>query len=123
HGTIGSVDEWSAWTPTLSAQFRVIRMDIPGFGLTGPNKENRYTWKEYVEFLDKFVERLGLTRFHLGGNSLGGHIVWSYAARHADKVQSLVLVGPSGLPPGPRTWTIDLANTPLFDRLMQKCTP
>ena len=98
HGTGSSLHTWDAWTDALRGHFRVIRMDLPGFGLTGPNRDDDYRIERYVEFVEAFRRRLGLESFALAGNSLGGEIAWSYTVAHPDRVSALVLVDPAGYP-------------------------
>lgn len=97
HGTGSCLQTWDGWTDTLSAHgFKVVRLDMPAFGLTGPRKDNDYTVKKYVEFLDEFLTKLQIDSFALAGNSLGGEIAWCYAAAHPEKVNKLILVDPAG---------------------------
>src|SRR5256885_8890214 len=74
HGTGSSLQTWDGWTEALRSKFRVVRMDLPGFALTGPSPNDDYRIETYVEFLEAFRKRLGLDAFALAGNSLGGII-------------------------------------------------
>jgi hypothetical protein len=67
HGTGASLHTWEAWASALRGDFRIIRMDFPGFGLTGPNPSGDYASTAYVDFIESFASRLGLSRFDLGG--------------------------------------------------------
>lgn len=96
HGTGAMLQTWDEWTNLLSPHFKIIRMDIPAFGLTGPRADNNYSDTAYVDFLNQFVNKLGIDSFHLAGNSLGGLIAWKYAAMYPQKVKKLVLVDPGG---------------------------
>jgi pimeloyl-ACP methyl ester carboxylesterase len=100
HGTGASLHTWDAWTEDLKRHFRVIRMDLPAFGLTGPHPDRDYSLAQYVAFLDALAEKLNLSTFHLVGNSLGGSIAWLYAARHPEAVNKLILLDPGGYHPG-----------------------
>lgn len=42
HGTSASLHTWDGWTEALKSGRRVIRMDLPGFGLTGPMPDGNY---------------------------------------------------------------------------------
>jgi pimeloyl-ACP methyl ester carboxylesterase len=98
-GTGASLHTWDDWSAALVAGGqRVVRLDMPAFGLTGPNPSNDYRMSAYVDFLEHFVTKLGLTRFSLGGNSLGGCIAWQYAVDHPARVDALVLVDAFGYP-------------------------
>ena len=92
HGTAASLHTWDGWATALSGDFRVIRMDLPAFGLTGPAPDRDYRIGAYVRFIDDFLDTIGVTRCHLAGNSLGGLIAWNYALAHPAKVDRMILV-------------------------------
>jgi pimeloyl-ACP methyl ester carboxylesterase len=98
HGTSASLHTWEGWAQALRAKRRVIRFDLPGFALTGPNRENDYSTQAYVRFVRGVVDKLGVERFVVAGNSLGGQIAWSTAAAMPHRVQQLILVDASGYP-------------------------
>jgi pimeloyl-ACP methyl ester carboxylesterase len=98
HGTSASLHTWEGWAQALRGDRRVIRFDLPGFGLTGPNRENDYSTEAYVRFVRAVMDKLGVQRFVLAGNSLGGQIAWSAAAAMPDRVDRLILVDASGYP-------------------------
>ena len=121
HGTGASLHTWDGWTPVLVHDFRIIRLDLPGFGLTGPAPDSDYTVQAYVEYLAAFADALGIERFHLAGNSLGGQIAWNFATRYPDRVMKLVLIDSAGYPkeaaPSAST-VIRLAGMPVINELM-----
>ena len=124
HGTASSLHTWDAWTNELKKTNRVIRMDLPAFGITGPNKNADYSIESYTTFLHSFVEKLNLEKFHLAGNSLGGNIAWNYAAEHPAKVEKLILVDASGLPTNKEPPAIfKMAKTPVLRSLFLYVTP
>lgn len=96
HGTSASLHTWDGWADALSTNRRVIRFDVPGFGLTGPDPSNNYTIEHYVNVVVALLDTLGLDSAVLGGNSLGGNIAWATAVLHPNRVIALVLVDPSG---------------------------
>ena len=98
HGTSASLHTWDGWVQSLSAQHRVIRFDLPAFGLTGPNPSNDYTIATYVHFVGAVADKLGVKRFVLVGNSLGGQIAWATALALPQRVGKLVLVDGAGYP-------------------------
>ena len=77
HGTSDSLHTWDGWAAVLSRQRRVIRFDLPGFGLTGPDPQNDYSITRYVRFVTAVLDHLGVQRCVLAGNSLGGQIAWA----------------------------------------------
>ena len=99
HGTSASLHTWQGWAMALRDQRRVIRFDLPGFGLTGPSHENDYSLAADVRFVQAVMDQLGVRRFVLGGNSLGGLVAWSAAARMPERVDRLILVDAAGYPP------------------------
>jgi pimeloyl-ACP methyl ester carboxylesterase len=96
HGFGSSLQTWDAWADALSDKFRVIRYDLPGFGLTGPDPTGDYTDTRSVQVLLALMDRLGLAKASIIGNSMGGKLAWAFAAAHPDRVAKLVLVSPDG---------------------------
>ena len=96
HGFGASLDTWDDWAEQLSADHRVIRVALPGFGLTGADPSGEYTDARTIAVLLALLERLGVQRATLIGNSMGGRIAWGFAAAHPDRVSQLVLVSPDG---------------------------
>jgi pimeloyl-ACP methyl ester carboxylesterase len=96
HGTGACLQSWDEWTDSLKKYYKVIRLDMPGFGLTGPRNDRDYSSAMYVSFLDEFLGKLGIDSFVLAGNSLGGEIAWNYAATFPAKVTHLILLDPAG---------------------------
>jgi len=98
HGTSASLHTWDGWAQSLSGQRRVIRFDLPAFGLTGPNPNNDYSIAAYVRFVGGVVDKLDVKQFVLAGNSLGGQIAWSTALAMPQRVNKLVLIDSAGYP-------------------------
>jgi pimeloyl-ACP methyl ester carboxylesterase len=124
HGTASSLHTWNDWTTALTKDHRVIRMDLPAFGLTGPNKDANYSIEAYTKFLHQFLSKIKLDKFYLAGNSLGGNIAWNYAAEYPEKVEKLILVDASGLPTNkPQPAIFKMAKTPVLNSLFLYVTP
>ena len=96
HGFGASLDTWQPWAHALSAKYRVIRIDLPGFGLTGPDPTGDYSDERTLAVLAGLMDQLGLPRAALIGNSLGGRFAWEFAARYPQRVDKLVLISPDG---------------------------
>jgi len=96
HGFGASLDTWEPWAVVLSERYRVIRFDLPGFGLTGPDPEQNYADQRAMAILAALMDRLGIQRASLIGNSLGGRIAWNFAAAYPARVDRLVLISPDG---------------------------
>ena len=114
HGTSASLHTWDGWAKALRGTRRVIRLDLPGFGLTGPftgaYAGQSYTGVNDQRFVLDLLDRLGVNRFVVAGNSLGGEVAWRIAAAAPQRVAQLVLVDASGhdFEPGeiPLAWHI-----------------
>lgn len=96
HGFGASLHTWEAWAKVLERDYRVIRLDLPGAGLSPPDPTNDYTDARVISLLLQLMKQSGLGSATLIGNSIGGRIAWSLAAKHPDKVTKLVLVAPDG---------------------------
>jgi len=98
HGFGSSLQTWDVWAEKLDKKYRVIRLDLPGFGLTGPSPSDDYSELNDLNTLTRFVDSLGITDLSVVGHSMGGKIAWTFAAAHADRVKALVLMAPDGFP-------------------------
>ncbi len=98
HGTSASLHTWDGWAASLRDSHRVIRFDLPGFGLTGPSPEQDYTLDAYTRLTLRLLDSLGVSRFAIAGNSLGGEVAWHVAAAAPDRVAALILVDAVGYP-------------------------
>jgi pimeloyl-ACP methyl ester carboxylesterase len=129
HGTSASLHTWQGWAEGLRDQRRVIRFDLPGFGLTGPNRQNDYSIGRYVLFVRAVADQLGIDRFVIAGNSLGGEIAWMTAAEMPDRVDRLILVDAAAYPPetiGLKQHVpigFRLARIPILNRLVRSLLP
>jgi pimeloyl-ACP methyl ester carboxylesterase len=125
HGTSSSLHTWDSIVPALRANRRILRMDLPGFGLTGPTPDRVYGLERYHTFLDSLFDRLDIKQCILGGNSLGGLIAWTYALHDSLRVKGLVLIDAAGYPKGKEEGNIGfkLAAMPGVGRTLSKFTP
>jgi pimeloyl-ACP methyl ester carboxylesterase len=96
HGFGSSLQTWDAWAAALAKTHRVIRFDLPGFGLTGPDPTGDYSDARAMRIIVALMDQLGLAKASVIGNSLGGRLAWMFAADHPDRVDKLVLVSPDG---------------------------
>ena len=96
HGFGSSLHTWEEVAQGLEGDFRVIRLDLPGFGLTGADPTGDYTDERAQIILLALMQRLGLERVALVGSSMGGRIAWRFAAAHPGQVSRLVLMAPDG---------------------------
>jgi pimeloyl-ACP methyl ester carboxylesterase len=96
HGTSSSLHTWKGWVAALKGQHRMITMDLPGVGLTGPTTSGDYSIANAARFTLRLLDTLGVKRFVVGGNSLGGDIAWHVALAAPDRVDRLILVDAAG---------------------------
>ncbi|MDK2777429.1 MAG: alpha/beta hydrolase [Pseudomonadota bacterium] len=123
HGVASSLQTWDGWAEQLQDSFRIIRLDLPAHGLTGPDPaQERYSAGYMVSVLDRFMTRLGITEFSLAGNSLGGYISWNYALAYPQKVQKLILLDAAGYPQD-MPFIMNMASWPLVGELSTLMMP
>ena len=113
HGTGASLHTWDGWVAALSDSFRCIRLDLPAFGLTGPNASHDYSMPAYVKFLDSFLQKLAIDSCYIAGNSLGGRISWEYVLAHPGVVKKMILIDAAGFPNDKIPPAFRLAQNPL----------
>lgn len=94
HGLGGSAERWLKVIPLLSSKYRVIALDVIGFGYSDKPSTD-YTVEFFAKFLSSFIGSLGLSKTTLIGTSLGGQIA-AHCAGNNDAIEKLVLVAPSG---------------------------
>ena len=125
HGMSSSLNTWDSVALILAKEKRVISLDLPGFGLTGPSPENTYNYDYYSKFIDSFAARLVLKQFNLAGNSMGGGIAWNYALHNPTGVHKLILIDASGYPKKNESGSLGfkLASTPIINNLLLYITP
>jgi pimeloyl-ACP methyl ester carboxylesterase len=96
HGMGSSLHAWDGWAEALRDTRRVIRFDMAGFGLTGPSPDGIYSGENDVRLLIAVLDKLGVERCVLGGNSLGGSVSLRAALEHPSRVEKLILVDSGG---------------------------
>lgn len=97
HGFGADCDAWPLLAMHLNQRFRIVAPDLPGFGDSSRRPEASYSLDDQLARLEAFAAALGLDRFHLAGNSMGGYLAAHYAARHPEQVMSLWLLAPAGV--------------------------
>jgi pimeloyl-ACP methyl ester carboxylesterase len=103
HGVLASTHTWDGWVARLGDKYHIVRIDLPGFGLSEPLKNKNYTPEYAVEFFEKSRAQLAIDhpelaqkveKFYLAGNSLGGFISWFYATKHPEHIEKMILIDP-----------------------------
>jgi pimeloyl-ACP methyl ester carboxylesterase len=125
HGTSASLHTWEGWVQELAPQRRVISLDLPGFGLTGPFPDGDYRVGHYTKFLLALLDHLQVKRVVLVGNSFGGQLAWRFALAHPERSARLVLVDAAGYPRNSESVPIGfrLAGIPALAPLMSRLLP
>jgi pimeloyl-ACP methyl ester carboxylesterase len=126
HGLSADTHLWDPWARTLAQQYRVIRYDQIGHGLTGTDPRGDYSRAGQLARLEELVDRLALKRFVLVGSSMGGDLALAYAIRHGERLQGLALLDPGGVPVEEKAKGnigFTLAATPGISWLAERITP
>lgn len=120
HGFAGHLYHWQGWADLLKAERRVIRFDLPGFGLTGPAANGDYTVDAYVHFVRAALDALRVKCCVLAGNSFGGLIACQTALTEPGRVQRLILVCAAGYEFRPNSipLSLKLALAPGINRVL-----
>lgn len=97
HGFGADKDNWLRFAKPLTGRYHVIALDLPGFGDSSKPVDASYDVGTQTERLAAFAKQIGAHKLHLIGNSMGGHIVALYAARHPEQVLSVALLDNAGV--------------------------
>jgi len=125
HGTSASLHTWDGWARALKGERRVLRVDLSGFGLTGPTPDGDYTIEAYVRFMGAFLDYFAIRNCIIAGNSFGGWVAWETALVQPGRVDALILVDSAG-------YTLDsqvvplgfrIAKIPMLNRLVENMLP
>lgn len=98
HGSNASLHTWEPWVTELGDTYRIISMDLPGHGLTGRVPGDDYSRAGMTAVVHELTQTLGIDRFAVAGNSMGGGVAALYALEHPGRVSALVLVDSAGIP-------------------------
>ena len=125
HGTASSLQTFDAWAESLKKTNRVVRMDLPAFGLTGPFANRNYSIANYTAFLKDFLTALHIKQCVLAGNSLGGQIAWNFTLEQPGMVKKLILIDAAGYPLHSKSVPIAfrMAQMPVVKNLFTYVTP
>tara|TARA_B100000767_G_scaffold1818_1_gene1826 strand:+ start:284 stop:1234 length:951 start_codon:yes stop_codon:yes gene_type:complete len=125
HGTGSSLHTYDNWTKELIINHRVIRMDLPGYGLTGPFPNRDYSYNNYVAFLKVFLEKIGVKSCILAGSSLGGNIAWRFTIENSEMVDNLILIDAAGYPMKSKSIPLafTIAKIPIIQNIFTFITP
>ncbi|HEX4855476.1 MAG TPA: alpha/beta hydrolase [Limnobacter sp.] len=97
HGFGGSKDNFNRVARHLTDYYTVYAIDVPGFGGSTRVMDADYMINTQADRVHEIIEKLGLQKPHIGGNSMGGWISGAYAAKYPDNVASVWFLAPAGL--------------------------
>jgi pimeloyl-ACP methyl ester carboxylesterase len=125
HGTSSSLHTWDSLVNRMRSSKRLIRLDLPAFGLTGGNPSRNYSIDLQVQVIDSLLTKLDIKKAIFAGNSLGGLIAWNAAIKDTNRVKGLVLIDAAGYPRKNEKGNLGfkLASIPGVARLLSKFTP
>jgi pimeloyl-ACP methyl ester carboxylesterase len=105
HGSGGDLGDWDGWVKVLSPHYRVLRLDLPGAGLSGTIPNGNYSIDRVLSLVDALMDGLGIERFAIAGNSYGGIVAFRYAATRVERVTGLILMNSAGIEYGMKRGT------------------
>ncbi len=107
HSSTGDLKDYDGWVEILGDDYRVVRFDLPAFGLTGPVPSGNYSIDRFLTLVDSLMDHLKIDRFAIAGTSYGGLVAFRYAGTRTDRVTALVLQNSAGVEYGGRGGTTD----------------
>lgn len=126
HGSNASLHTWEPWVARLKDSYRIVSVDLPAHGLTGPDPKRDYSTAKSARIVAAVADRLGLDRFVLGGNSMGGGIAARFAVTYPGRLDGLILVDAGGQPTsGDRDipMALRIAQVPVLRDIVAGITP
>ncbi len=97
HGFAANKENWVRFAGNFSDRYHVVALDLPGHGESFKDLSIRYDIDDQVKFVHDFAQSIGLKRFHIVGNSMGGAIAALYSATYPEQVRTATLIDPGGL--------------------------
>ena len=121
HGVQSSLHTWDGWVNIMKNKYRIIRIDLPGWGFTGASNFG-YKADKTTIFLKKFLDAKGIKKIYLAGNSYGGFVSWNFAKNYPDVVEKLILIDAAGYPIK-SPLIVTLLSTPVIRDISAMITP
>lgn len=119
HGWASSLSFWLPVAQLLSPHWRIVLLDLPGFGLTPPIDDTPDI-PEYTQFVRSFTQKLKLKKFILVGHSFGGQIALDYALKFPTDLINLILVAPAAIKERSQILKLKLRLTNALKPLLSK---
>ena len=93
HGFNGSLFNFESMNKFLLDDFRIISLDLPAHGLTGPVNSDDYSIDGFIRVINEVLEIKNINEFFLAGHSMGGRVVWDYTIDYPEEVSGLLIIG------------------------------
>ncbi len=122
HGFAASLHSYDLWADELARDYRVVLIDLPGQGLSGPDPTGDYSISESVSVISHVLDHLALVNVTLIGHSMGGQMAWTLAGSVDPRIARLVLIAPAGFESTDQAYG-QTVNLPGFVNLLEWCLP
>jgi len=96
HSSTGDLKDYDGWVEILGDDYRIVRFDLPAFGLTGPVPSGNYSIDRFLTLVDSLMDHLGINEFLFIGYCIGGPFAMKLIERAPERVQAAVLCQPVG---------------------------
>jgi pimeloyl-ACP methyl ester carboxylesterase len=126
HGSNAALFTWEPWVTRLQSEFRVVTMDMPAHGLTGPIPSGDYSLKSMADFTIEVLNAMGIGQFAVGGNSMGAGVATRVTLDHPSRVTHLIQVDGGGMPsklPRDPGLGFRIARLPVINNVMRWASP
>jgi len=126
HGMSAHLQVWDPLIAAMGDEFRYLSLDLPGFGITGPNPQGEYGAEVYGEAAIAVMDAAGVDTAIIAGNSMGGWTAWRMGLTYPERIEGLVLLDPWGAPGEDKEKSnigFKLMATPVGKFLMPRITP
>ena len=98
HGALESGVVWYAWVPTLAKEYRVLRPDLPGCGLSTVPAGFEWSFPSLAAYIASVLDKAGVESAHIVGAKTGGPVAMQFAADFPARTRSLCVVsGPASV--------------------------
>jgi triacylglycerol lipase len=97
HGFGDTKDRFIELARGLTKDYRVVALDLPGFGETASGLDLDYSTDLYVSLILDFLDELKIGSAHLVGYSMGGMLAAQFVSHHPERIRTLTLLAPAGM--------------------------
>lgn len=122
HGILSSLHTWDGWADELKKDYRVVRMDLPYFGLTGAPDTEQFDDQFVLDTVVKVLEKKGVEKATFIGNSFGGWVSWRLAVDEPELVERVILSDAKSFPQD-WPWPLQFVVVPPVPNLAEYITP